>query len=421
MIGKKLKNYKLLQIIGEGGMSTVYLSRHVDSGSLAAIKVLKRAYTQDQDHLKRFFEREIKTTRALDHPNIVKLLDSGKKDNIYYLVYEFIDGLTLDKYIKSKKLSVKEIENITLKILAGLSHAHSRGVIHRDIKPQNILITKDGKVKITDFGIAKAISSTTITQTGMFMGSPGYVSPEQADGKKVGPASDLYSFGVLLFEMLLKRLPFTSDTPWGIVNKHINEVPPDISKIVKDIPSYLSYIVAKCLVKSPSGRFSSADEIMGVLKDRSFATETVIRDFRTNKAPEDYNISTPLKKKSSNTKKVWIAIGSVAAFFIIISIIISVTDRANRRVDNYREEKIVVEAAEEATEEEAVEEVTEETTDKKVATEEKATKEEALESKIVFSSNSDGYFDIYIMDSDGANVVPLTDNDSDNYIIGGWK
>ena len=371
--------------------------------------------------LKRFFEREIKTTRALDHPNIVKLLDSGKKDNIYYLVYEFIDGLTLDKYIKSKKLSVKEIENITLKILAGLSHAHSRGVIHRDIKPQNILITKDGKVKITDFGIAKAISSTTITQTGMFMGSPGYVSPEQADGKKVGPASDLYSFGVLLFEMLLKRLPFTSDTPWGIVNKHINEVPPDISKIVKDIPSYLSYIVAKCLVKSPSGRFSSADEIMGVLKDRSFATETVIRDFRTNKAPEDYNISTPLKKKSSNTKKVWIAIGSVAAFFIIISIIISVTDRANRRVDNYREEKIVVEAAEEATEEEAVEEVTEETTDKKVATEEKATKEEALESKIVFSSNSDGYFDIYIMDSDGANVVPLTDNDSDNYIIGGWK
>ena len=286
MIGKKLKNYKLLQIIGEGGMSTVYLSRHVDSGSLAAIKVLKRAYTQDQDHLKRFFTREIETTRNLDHPNIVKLLDYGRKDSTYFLIYEYVQGVNLDKYIaKHKKLPVKTIESITLQLLSALSHAHSENIVHRDIKPQNILVTQDGKVKVLDFGIAKALSSTTITQTGMFMGSPGYISPEQAEGQKVDGRSDLYSLGVLLFEMLTKRLPFRADTPAGLLYKHVHEAPPDISKTAKNIPYYLSHIVSKSLEKHPSDRFSSAEEIYNIITSKSYASETMVKTLGLKQSP----------------------------------------------------------------------------------------------------------------------------------------
>jgi eukaryotic-like serine/threonine-protein kinase len=170
MLDKTLKNYKLLHVIGKGGMSTVYLGRDIKTGSLAAVKVLKDQYTEDETYLKRFFTREIETTKSLDHPNIVKLLDYGKEGSNYFLIYEYIDGVSFDKYLSShRKLSIEKIEDISSKILSALSHAHSKGIIHRDIKPQNILIKKDGKVKITDFGIAKALSSTTITQTsGMF-------------------------------------------------------------------------------------------------------------------------------------------------------------------------------------------------------------------------------------------------------------
>ena len=312
-------------------MSVVYLARDT-TGRLSAIKVLKKQYTEENEHIERFFTRQIKLTKDLDHPNIVKLIDYGKKDDTYFLVYELIQGLSLDAYLKKNRPTISQIEKISLSILKGLSYAHNMGLVHRDIKPQNILITQDGKVKITDFGIARALSSTTITQTGMFIGSPGYVSPEQADGKKIGTTSDLYSFGILLFEMLSKKLPFTSDTPWGIVNKHINEAPPDISKIVKDIPSYLSYIVDKCLVKSPQGRFSSADEIIGVLRDRSFASETIIRDFKSDETQKDNKVTPLLKKKSSDMKKVWIAIGVMVSFIIVISIIIGLTtSRENKQ------------------------------------------------------------------------------------------
>ncbi len=281
MIGKTLSAYKLLEVIGVGGMSTVYLGRNIHTGSLAALKVLKKAYTQDADHLKRFFSREIKTAKSLNHKNIVKLLDYGRKNDTYYLIYEYVQGVSIDRHItKQKKLSLKEIENIILQILAALAHSHSKGIVHRDVKPQNILITSNGNVKITDFGIAKALSSTTITQTGMFMGSPGYISPEQAEGKKVDGRSDLYSLGVILFEMLSGRLPFRADTPWAIVNMHIQQAPPDISKLVKSIPQYLSNIVSRSLSKNPSDRFSSAEEMAHAVTTKSYVEPTVIKNLK---------------------------------------------------------------------------------------------------------------------------------------------
>ena len=278
MIEKILSGYKLIEKIGTGGMSSVYLGRNVKDGSLAAVKVLKKQYTQEKEHVDRFFKREIDITRNLNHKNIVSLINYGNRSDTYYLIYEYIQGVSLDIFMaNNKKLSISNIEKIFLQILSGLAYAHSKGIIHRDVKPQNILITSRGIVKITDFGIAKALSSKTITQTGVFMGSPGYISPEQADGKKVDIRADIYSVGIILFELLVGKLPFRSDTPWGLVHKHIYDAPPDINKLKKNIPLHLSYIVSICLNKKPSERFNSVAEIVEIIKSKSINEKTIIK------------------------------------------------------------------------------------------------------------------------------------------------
>ena len=278
MIGKTLSGYKLIEKIGTGGMSTVYLGRSIKEGSLVAIKVLKRQYTQEKEYVDRFFNREIEITRSLHHKNIVGLINYGHHDDTYYLIYEYVQGVSLDIFMaNNKKLSISNIETIFLQILEGLAYAHNNGIIHRDVKPQNILVTPKGTVKITDFGIAKALSSKTITQTGIFMGSPGYISPEQADGKKVDIRSDIYSVGIILFELLVGKLPFHSDTPWGLVHKHIYDAPPDMNKLKKNIPPYLSYIASICLNKKPSERFNSVAEIVKIIKSKSINGQTIIK------------------------------------------------------------------------------------------------------------------------------------------------
>ena len=270
MLNRIFSNYKIVEKIGIGGMSNVYLGRNTNSGSLAAVKIIKKQYTQQKDHIERFFTREVEITKGLNHKNIVKLLNYGQKNGTYYLIYEYVPAVSLDRYlIENKKISILSIENVSRQILSALAYAHSKGIIHRDIKPENILISESGEVKITDFGIAKALSSSTITTTGMFLGSPGYISPEQAEGKKVDNRSDLYSFGVLLFEILTGKQLFTAETPWAIVNKHINTPAPDISKIVKNIPLHLSRIVTKCLEKNPMDRFSDANEILGMINQKN--------------------------------------------------------------------------------------------------------------------------------------------------------
>lgn len=270
-IGKTLSAYSIISKIGAGGMSNVFIGRNLNNGSFAAIKVLKKQYTQDEENVNKFFSREVKITKSLHHKNIVSILDFGKKDDNYFIIYELIEGITLDKYIKNNKVSIENAENILLQLLSGLSYAHSLAIIHRDIKPQNIMITHKGEVKLTDFGIAKALSSATVTQTGVFMGSPGYISPEQADptilkGEKIDKRTDIYSLGILIFELLSGRIPFTSETPWGIVNKHLNEPVPDIKRFNSLIPDYMVYIVNKCLEKNRNNRFSDVEEIIEIIK-----------------------------------------------------------------------------------------------------------------------------------------------------------
>jgi len=274
MIGTQIGNYKIKEFIASGGMSNVYLATNINDAREVAIKILKKSYTNDNEYIEKYFNREINITKSLDHPNIIRLLGYGKHDESYYIVYEFVLGSTLSKYISRNRPPVSQIEKIAESILNALSYAHSKGIIHRDVKPQNILVSTAGEIKITDFGISKAISSSTITNTGLFLGSPGYISPEQADpdilkGQEIDYRSDIYSFGILLFEMLTGRLPFISDTPWGIVNKHLKEEPPDVRQLDSSIPDYLSYIVMKCLKKDRNKRFNNANEIIQVLRSKN--------------------------------------------------------------------------------------------------------------------------------------------------------
>ncbi len=269
---KRVKDFKIIDLIGSGATSNVYIARDLKNGIIGAIKIIKDNYIDDNETIKKYFSREVDATRSLNHENIIKLLDYGTYEHTYFLAYEYIQGVTLDKYIK-KKNSIEEIEKISLQILSGLNYAHSKNVVHRDLKPKNIMIDSHGTIKIMDFGISKILDNRDMTKTNLFAGSPGYISPEQADpsiieNKLVDNRADLYSFGILLFELLTNTLPFNSETPWGIIHKHLSEPPPDLKKIKKDVPLYLAEIVEKCLKKNREERYSTAQEIIKIIEKK---------------------------------------------------------------------------------------------------------------------------------------------------------
>lgn len=260
---KELKNYTIISKIASGGMSEVYLAIDTNTGKEVALKILDPKLSIDPEYIHRF-KKEASISSQLNHKNIVKILSYGTFKDNYYIAYEYIEGITLDKYIKQKSLSISEIESISIQILEALYYAHSNNIIHRDIKPSNIMIAK-GTVKILDFGIAKQELAATVTKTGLFMGSPHYVSPEQIEGHDIDYRSDIYSFGIVLYEMIEGKVPFSSDTPWGIIRAHLDK---SIPEITRDAPTYLKEIVKKCLFKKKEYRFRSAQEIIYLIKNK---------------------------------------------------------------------------------------------------------------------------------------------------------
>lgn len=262
MIGKKLGNrYEIKEKLGSGGMSIVYKGLDTVLNRMVTIKVLRDQYASDEDFVRRF-RREAQSVASLSHPNIVSIFDVGYEENLHYLVMEFVEGQNLKEYIrKMGKLPVDEALPIVMQILDGLEHAHENGVVHRDIKPHNILLTNTGRVKVTDFGIARAASETTLTYSGTIVGSVHYISPEQAKGSVIGAKADIYAAGVVLFEMLTGRLPFTGDSPIAIALQHIQNDPPAPDEIVKEIPAEVSQIVRRAMQKNPDLRFGSAREM----------------------------------------------------------------------------------------------------------------------------------------------------------------
>ncbi|MDY6104700.1 MAG: Stk1 family PASTA domain-containing Ser/Thr kinase [Acetatifactor sp.] len=261
MIGDR---YEILEKIGTGGMSDVYKAKCHKLNRFVAVKVLKQEFSENENFVSKF-RTEAQAAAGLAHPNIVNVYDVGEENGIYYIVMELVEGITLKKYIEKKaRLSYKEAVSIAIQVSMGIEAAHNNHIIHRDIKPQNIIISKDGKVKVTDFGIAKAATSNTITSN--VMGSVHYTSPEQARGGYSDEKSDIYSLGITMFEMLTGRVPFNGDTTVAIAIKHIQEEMPSPREFVPEIPIAVEQIVLKCCQKSPDRRYQKIPDVIADLK-----------------------------------------------------------------------------------------------------------------------------------------------------------
>lgn len=256
--------YEILEKIGTGGMSDVYKAKDHKLNRFVAAKVLKQEFSENANFVSKF-RIEAQAAAGLMHPNVVNVYDVGEEGGIYYIVMELVEGITLKKYIEKKaRLSVKEAISIAIQISMGIEAAHNNHIIHRDIKPQNVIISKEGKVKVTDFGIAKAATSNTITSN--VMGSVHYTSPEQARGGYSDEKSDIYSLGITMFEMLTGRVPFNGETTVAIAIKHIQEELPSPRDYVAEIPISVEQIVFKCCQKSPDRRYQSMGELIVDLK-----------------------------------------------------------------------------------------------------------------------------------------------------------
>ena len=256
--------YEIMDQVGSGGMSDVYKAKDHKLNRNVAVKVLKQEFSEDRNFVSKF-RIEAQSAAGLSHPNIVSIYDVGDDNNLYYIVMELIEGITLKKYIQKKgKLSVKETTSIAIQVAQGIECAHNNHIIHRDIKPQNIIISKEGKVKVTDFGIARAVSANTINSNAM--GSVHYISPEQARGGYLDEKSDIYSLGITMFEMLTGEMPFEGDSTVAVALQHIQGEMPDLRDYIEDIPVSTQRIVQKCTQKKADHRYLKISSLIADLK-----------------------------------------------------------------------------------------------------------------------------------------------------------
>jgi serine/threonine protein kinase len=298
--GKKLGGrYEIIQLVGGGGMAEVYKARDLKKQQFVAIKVLSNSLSHDLEFIRRF-TWEAKATAKLSHPNVVKVFNIGQDQNTHYMVMEYIGGRSLKSLIKHRGfLSPHECIDVAIQVCDGLSHAHQNGIIHRDIKPHNILCPHEGEYKITDFGISRLVKPhSTFTKTGMVMGSVHYISPEQARGLRVSYPSDIYSLGVVLYEMATGRLPFDGDENIAIAVQHIQEPVPDPKKFNPMIPDELVKIILKALEKDPAKRYQSAYELkQALLQARAVIPKEKIPfpNNRFNKRPIRSGVTDPIR------------------------------------------------------------------------------------------------------------------------------
>jgi serine/threonine protein kinase len=259
------KKFELLDEIGKGGMAVVYKALQKNLERVVALKILPQQFVHDQEFLE-YFHREARAAAVLSHPNIVTIFDEGCENGIHYISMEFLDGIDLHNFIKGQgKLSVEQTVKIIAQIADALDYAHKKGIIHRDVKSGNIIITTSGRAVLTDFGIARAFMSSKSAMSGSIIGTPEYMSPEQANGQFLDGRSDLFSLGIVLYECLAGEVPFKADNPIGVIYKIINSEPVPIEKIRSDLPDWLIYAVKKSLNKSPELRFQTGNEFSNAL------------------------------------------------------------------------------------------------------------------------------------------------------------
>ncbi|MCQ2529736.1 MAG: Stk1 family PASTA domain-containing Ser/Thr kinase [Lachnospiraceae bacterium] len=256
--------YEILEKIGTGGMSEVYKAKCHKLNRFVAIKFLKQEYCEDKTFVQKF-QIEAQSAAALLHPNVVSVYDVNEVDGIYYIVMEYVDGITLKQYIdRNGRLPIKEATSIAIQIGQGIEAAHNANIIHRDIKPQNVLISREGKIKVTDFGIARTTTANTISHD--ILGSVHYISPEQARGSQVDVRSDIYSFGIVYYEMVTGMLPFDGESTVSIALKHIQETVPLVSDITDNVPNSVVRIIEKCTQKKPERRYQKMASLLSDLK-----------------------------------------------------------------------------------------------------------------------------------------------------------
>ena len=280
--GQKINDrYEIIKSIGEGGMANVYLGHDTILDRNVAIKVLRGDLANDEKFVRRF-QREALSASSLAHPNIVEMYDVGEDDGTYYIVMEYVEGKTLKQLLKKRgTLTLSEAIDIMSQLTDGMAHAHDSYIIHRDLKPQNIMIKDDGQIKITDFGIAMALNSTQLTQTNSVMGSVHYLPPEQASGKGSTIKSDIYSMGIIFYELLSGSLPFRGDNAVEIALKHMREPLPSLREENPSIPQSIENIIKKATAKNPKNRYESARSMHEDLL-------TALNDERMNEAPYEY-------------------------------------------------------------------------------------------------------------------------------------
>jgi len=304
LIGKILGNrYEMIEEIGVGGMATVYKAKDKVLNRYVAVKILKNEFANDTDFIKRF-QVEAQAAASLSHSNIVSVYDVGNEENFHYIVMELIEGKTLKEIIKEKgKLPWRDAVNIASQIAAGLSKAHANHIVHRDIKPHNIIITKDGIAKVTDFGIAKAVSNSTINVMGNTVGSVHYFSPEHARGGYTDARSDIYSLGVVLYEMVTGSLPFDADTPVSVALKHIQENPVEPIELNEELPIGVNNIIMKAMAKNISERYQTAHEMYhdleNILKSPTDIPNAIVTIKKEGEFPTQKIPIVGLEKKSN--------------------------------------------------------------------------------------------------------------------------
>lgn len=348
-VGKRLDGrYELQELIGVGGMATVYKAYDTIDDKIVAVKILKEEFLGNDDFIRRF-KNESKAIAVLSHPNIVKVFDVSFGDRIQYIVMEYIDGITLKEYIEHQKvINWKEAVHFTVQILEALEHAHEKGVVHRDIKPQNIILLQDGTIKVTDFGIARLTTSETRTMTNTAIGSVHYIAPEQARGDLTDGKADIYSVGVMLYEMLTGKLPFEADSAVSVAIMQLQTEPSPLRDINEEIPEGLEEITLKAMRKDPAQRYETAAKMLEAIEsfrrnpsirfnykyyddtlsgDTKFV-ETSIRSSNTPAVPDQlYNDNYDYDEEEvsdtrSRTAVKWITIGIGTVVVIALAVLI---------------------------------------------------------------------------------------------------
>lgn len=346
--GQKLNDrYEILKAIGEGGMANVYLAKDVILDRDVAIKVLRGDLANDEKFVRRF-QREALSASSLSHPNIVEIYDVGEDDGDYFIAMEYIPGMNLKQLLKKRgSLTVHEVIDIMLQITSAMSVAHDSMIIHRDLKPQNILIMDDGGIKITDFGIAMALNSTQFTQTNSAMGSVHYFPPEQASGKGATLKSDVYSLGIMMYELLTGELPFKGDSAVEIALKHLKEPIPSVRKINNNIPQSVENVIIKATAKNPKNRYNNAnemhDDLMTVLNKERLNEKKVELKYDEGIEAKDYiatgenldnSLVKEIKTNDEKSNKKIIILASVAGALALILLFIFIVVPKLTEVDD---------------------------------------------------------------------------------------